>query len=177
MHQIVVGLNRTVAGQPALIARPQRLHQPPGGIVATADIAHFALPHQAIQRLQRLVDWGFCVIRMCLVQVDGIALQAAQRGVTGVDNMLAAQPLIVRPRPHLSANFGGDDHLAPVAPGLNPATDHLFADAAVIAFHPTAVYVCGVDEVPAHFGEGVHHRETRLLVGCPAELHRPQAKR
>jgi hypothetical protein len=51
------------------------LHRVPAGPVRTADVAHLARAHEAIERLHRLLERGKAVPLMYLIKVDDVGAQ------------------------------------------------------------------------------------------------------
>src|SRR5581483_5789822 len=90
IDQVVVVLHRYEA-MPSVLARCiERLTELPRRHAARAEVADLARAYQRIERLERLLYRCPPVPSMDLVEVDEIGAQAAQRGVAGFKDVLAA---------------------------------------------------------------------------------------
>src|SRR5438309_972251 len=61
VNQVVMRLERVKTHCMVNIGTPQRLDEPPGGIVGCSYVAHFACPSQVIERLKRFIDGSVCI--------------------------------------------------------------------------------------------------------------------
>src|SRR5699024_5284932 len=68
-----------------------------GGPFRDADVERLALPHDVGERLERLFERRLVVEAVSLVQVNVIGAEAAERAVDRFEDVLAAQPGVVRP--------------------------------------------------------------------------------
>ena len=175
MHQIVVRLKRIVARQIKSIAGPQRFHQMPRRQIGTADVANFTGFHQIIHGAQRLIEWGLFVPEVRLIQIDIVGLQTSQRSLACIQNMLAAQALIVGARAHRSTHFRGQDDLI-ARLSLQPLADQFFGHAARIARCPARVDIGRVDEVAARIHKRIHHGRAVFARRSPAKTHAAHAQ-
>ena len=88
-EQVVAGLDGVEAGQPERLAAADGPHQLVGQEVRAADVADLALVDEIVEGAQRLVDRRRRVIAVELVEVDVVGLQASQRGIDRVEDVLA----------------------------------------------------------------------------------------
>ena len=168
--------------QPFSSIRPRRA--PPGRRpVGHADVAGLAALHHRVQRLQRLVERGGRVVAVQLVEVDVVGLEALQRGVYGVQDVLAAHPLVPGSAPGAAHALGGDDVVVALA-------DQPIADDLLGAPHrgrrrrAQRIDVRGgVEEVDPALGRGVHdgaadilsHRSPKVMV--PRQSRETESRR
>ena len=87
VYQVVMRLERIVARQVVHLRGPDGLGQAPGGVVGAAQVTHLALVDQVVQGAQGFFNGGIFIVPMGLVQVDVVGIQAAQRGLGGLDNV------------------------------------------------------------------------------------------
>src|SRR5690606_29904726 len=81
-----------------------------GRPLADADIEHLALPYQVVEGAQRLLERGLEVEPVGLVQVDVVGLQAPQRPVERLHDVLAGQAAVVLARAGRPVDLGADLH-------------------------------------------------------------------
>jgi len=88
---------RLVADQ--LDAQLARQRGPCGDLLGVplgdADVERLAGPHQVGEGGHRLLERNGHVVPVCLVEVDVVRLEPAQRGVTALDDVLAGEPSVV----------------------------------------------------------------------------------
>ena len=77
--QAVLSLQRDEGGQIPGAAQPERIHQAVGGVVRAADVEHFALRDQIVERAQDLILRRVDVLHVDLVEVEVIGAPAAPR--------------------------------------------------------------------------------------------------
>ena len=107
----VIGLQAVETGEVIVIGIADRLHDLPGLPVGHPDVSHKALADQIIEGAHRLFDRRDRVIRVDLIEVDIVQLQAFQAALNAVENVNAAGADVVWPRPHGAENLGGDDNI------------------------------------------------------------------
>ena len=167
IDQVVARLDAVEPHHVSPVTQPERPRQLPGGEVAAAQVAHLTPPHQVIQRVERLFQWGRGIPGMDLIQVDIVRLQAPQAGLDLLEDRRAGEPLSVRPLSHPAPDLGRQDHS--VAPAVQGLADDLLAAAA-------AVDVRGVQKVDPRVERAVDHTQGEGLVGLIAEGHAAQAQ-
>src|SRR6476620_7224739 len=74
--------------------------------IRTTDVAHLALAHEDVQRLQRLFKRRQRVVRMNLIEIDVVSLQATQTTLDGVENVPARRTNGVAALSGTSRNLG-----------------------------------------------------------------------
>ena len=125
-----------------------------------------ALLDELIERLEGLVDGGFDVGVVLVVEVDAVGAEAAQAALTAVDDPLPEHPwrvgLVLRPGQELR----GDDDL--VTPGTESGAEKLLGLA-------TAVHLGGVEVGDAGIESGVHDRRRGVAVELHPEVVAPEA--
>ena len=86
----------TSRSKPISSAISQRLGDLGGLPLADADVQHLALADEVVEGPQRLLERRLVVEAVRLVEVDVVGLQPLQRGVAGLDDVLAGQTALVR---------------------------------------------------------------------------------
>ena len=165
VHEVVVRLKGDVSGQPLARGYGERFGQPRRRVVRRRDITDFSFPQDGVERVQRFCERRVRVVRMCVVHVDAIDLQAPQRGLGCRPDSCGREPL--EPRRH--ADLRGDHHVVAGAACRHPAADDRLRFTAGMAGHPRRIHVRGVDEVATRRRVRVEHIERLLLVCGPAE--------
>ena len=143
--------------------------------IGGADRLHLALLHQARVRLERLVERGLFVVPMRLVEVDGIDLQALERLLDRLHDVIRAQAFVAQA--HVGADLGRDDDVVVPAAARDPAADDGFGFTALVPRHPARIRVRGVDQVEPGADEGVEQPERGGFVDRPAEDIAPEGER
>src|SRR5262249_28350509 len=77
--EVVLRLDRLVADEAALVARPERAGETPGDVVRRADVTHLALTNEIVKRAQRLVERRVRIVPVRLIEIDVVGLQTAER--------------------------------------------------------------------------------------------------
>ena len=132
----------------------------PGIHARGAEVARLARTHDVVERFEGLLNRGVRVEPMDLVEVDVVGAEPTERGVDGVEEMLAGQPAVVRTVTHGEEGLGRDDDLRPGAEVAHGATENLLADS-------VGVHVGGVEEVDARLNGALDERASRRLVEDP----------
>ena len=144
-----------------MVLHRDRVREEPGREVRGAHGADLARAHEAVERLERVLERDVRVGRVELVEVDVVDPEAAQARVAG-----GADPVRLQPGPagvaDGHADLRGQDHL--VAAALQPGRERPLAEA-------VAVDVGGVDQRPAGIDEGVQHPVRVVLRGLAAHEH------
>src|SRR5437667_286839 len=92
-----------------------------------ADIAGLAALDDIVQRFDCLLDRGFVIPAMDLVEVDVIHAEPVQAGVDLAHDCLARQAAAVRTGAHPAIYFGRDDHLVAAGQILDSPSEDLLA--------------------------------------------------
>jgi len=95
-----------------------------------------------------------------LIEIDMVDLEPPERGIDGIEDVLARQPPVVRPLAHLVVDLGRDDDFVALGEVLERAPQHLLADA-------ERVDVGGVEEVDAVLERALDERPRRFLIEHP----------
>ena len=139
----VIGLKRGEAAETAPIGDAQRLHDPPGGPVGHADIAHMTLADKIVERPHRLFDRRHRIHAVDLVEVDIVGTQPAQAGLDRIHDMPARGAAVIGPVAHLPQNLGRQHHVGARPAGIaHGGAGDLFRKSARID-------IGGVDEIDA----------------------------
>src|SRR5271166_4697843 len=161
-HQRIFVLTRNERIQPAGLRRPLRLHHLPGGEVGTADVTHIAMPHEIVERAQRLLDRRARIRRVDLIQIDPVGAQPAQAVLHLAHDVAARSADLHAFIVHRHAELGGEyDPLAVVAEDLAQAC---LRSAAL------AIGIGGVEQRDAEIKRLVDHLAGRLEVDAAAEI-------
>jgi hypothetical protein len=164
-----VGLEHPVAGQAVAVADRERLAQARGAVAGGPELADPAVAHERVERSQRLLQRHRLVVLVGVEEVDAVRLQARQRGLGALLDLLGADAGEV-------PDLGRDDHLVAVAARGHPGADDRLRLAAAVALGPDGVDVRGIEQVAAGRRVGVEHGEGLLLVDRPAEDVAPQTQ-
>jgi hypothetical protein len=70
---------------------------------------------------------------MGIVQVDAVCLEAAERVLTGAEDVVLAKPLVIRAVTHRVVDLGGEEHSVSLARFLQKASDDTLAFARIVA--------------------------------------------
>src|SRR5918997_4613273 len=73
-----------------------------------ADVEHLALPHEVVERPQRILERGSLVVAVALVEVHVVHPESPQRGVALLGYVLAREAPVVRPVAHGEVDLGGE---------------------------------------------------------------------
>ncbi|MNT00616.1 hypothetical protein D3C72_1350530 [compost metagenome] len=177
-QQAVARLHRHEAREPVQLGLAQRARQAVGQEVRHADVARAARLDDDVERLQAFFERGLAVVHVQLVQVDVVGLQALEREVDGVEQVLARGALVPGVGADLVDGLGGD-HEAAAARGallVEPVADDLFGAAGGLDGAAQRVHVGGVKEVDAGVGGLVQDLVRHGLVGLQAEGHGAQGQ-
>ena len=164
---------RRLLGAEALEApvacRPLRLDDLAGGERGGPDVADLALLNEIGERAERLVDVGFGVGAVHLVEVDPVGTQAPQRVLDLGDDPAARTAAVVRVLVHRHTELRGQHDI--VATALERLADDLLRLAG-------GVDVGGVDEVDPGVQRAVDDADRVVVVGVApgAEHHRAEAQ-
>ena len=131
-----------------LLGRGQRLRELPGGHAAGAQVAHLAVAHQGVERVQGFFDRRGEVPAVNLVQIDVVHLEPPQRMLARLDDVFAAEAAAVRAVGHRHVDFGSDHDVVARGEFVEPSAGDLLA-------HPERVHVRGIEEGDAGF-QGQH---------------------
>ena len=136
------------------------------GKVGRAEVADFALLNEVVQGTEGLLDRGFGVGPVDLVEVYVVGVEASEAVFHGVENVVAGSASAVGVVVHGHNELGGYNQA--VATTLDPISDHLLGLSEVID-------VGGVDEVDAKVESLVKDSEgARLIIAAP-EVVGPEA--
>ena len=118
-QQIISGLDRDDARAllTSLRPRPGHLVRLP---VGNTDVSGLAAAHDLVESVQGLIERCLRVVAMELVDVDIVRAKASERGIDGVQDMLAGQTLFPGLRSHDADALRGHDELGTLA--LQPPT-------------------------------------------------------
>ncbi len=151
-------------------------------MVAGSEDAHGAVPHQAGERPDGLLQRYGPVLDVGVVQVHPVGAEPSQTAVDGVPYGLLAQPFQVggplgtAGRVGAGTGLGGQHRAVPGAPAAQPASEQQLALVAGRARHPAGVVVGGVQEGAARLGEAVEDGERGRFVDGGAERQGAQAQ-
>ena len=90
------------------VGAAERARQPVGQEVGHADVARAARPHDDVERFEGLVERRLAVVAVQLVEVDVVGLQARERAVDRIEQVLARGALVPGARADLADRLGGD---------------------------------------------------------------------
>ena len=165
--EVVERLQALVARQTLPRADGQRLGEAAG---ARGSRRRWRAPCPAsisrVEGAQGFLQRGVGIVVVGLVEVDVVGLQALQRVLHRLPDIVGRQALAVRP--HFLADLGGDDHPVAIAAALQPLADDGLGFAALVARGPARIDVRGVDQLEAGVDEGVEQ---------PEESPRPRSSR
>ena len=152
-----------------------RLRDIPAGEVAPTDVDDLALLHERLERLPDLVPRRLSVDVVHLVHVDDGRSAARRRLSSGVADVQRREPGLVRPRPHLAVDLGGEHHL--VAPPA-PLANHLPTIVSVVPTPLRCPYTFAVSKklIPCSSARSMIAWLSGSLVSR-SEVHRPQTQR
>ena len=80
----------------SFVGGPQRLNEAITRVIRAAHVADLALGHQVVERPERLFDGDRDVLEVHLVKVDEIGVEAPERRLTRLDDVLSREPSVVR---------------------------------------------------------------------------------
>src|SRR6478609_8164409 len=144
-----------------LLGEPDALADLLGGPLADADVERLALADDVGKRLHRLLERGLGVVAVGLVEVDVVGLQALQRAVDRLHDVLAGQARVV-----LAARTGGPVDLGEDLQRLPPlALERVAEDRLGLG---VGVDVGGVERGDAAVERGPHALHRRLVLDLRA---------
>ncbi len=79
-----------------VIGQPQGFCDLLGRPFRDADVVDLPLPHEVVERAQRLLEWCLVVEPVGLEKIDVICLQALERSVESLHDVFAREPAVVR---------------------------------------------------------------------------------
>ena len=173
VQEVVVILHRCEARPAVPLGGRLRLGELPRRHGAGAQIASLAGPDDIVQRLHRLLDRGFGIPAMHLVEVDVIHLETPERGVDRREHVLAREAATVGAGRRRIEDLGRDHHLV----ARDQSAQHPPGDDLARA---TRIHVGGVEERDAALERATHDRLRCPLVEHPgssrrvAEAHHPE---
>ena len=109
---------------------------------------------------------------MCVININVITLQPAQRVITSCCNVVRGEPFSSGEHAHLC----GDHNLFSVLARLLPLANDRFALASDIAIFPFGVDICGVDEITGAIEVGIEDLEGLRLICAPAKYISAEAE-
>jgi hypothetical protein len=109
-----------------------------------------------------------------LVEIDVVGLKASERGVDGVEDVLAGEAPVPRAGAGGARALGGHDEL--VAAAGQPAAQDLLGASDRLRGAAERIDVGGVEEGDAALGRVVENGARRRLVALQPEGHRAQAQ-
>ncbi len=127
IQQVVLRLHRDEPRPPIALGDAQRAHQLPGVPGAGADVAHFPLSNELLERAERLLDRHGVVEAMDLIEVDGLDAEPPQAALARLHDVLARQALPVRRVAHRPEHLRRDDDLVEIRHRPKRAPGHFFA--------------------------------------------------
>lgn len=172
VDQVVFGLQDLVARQLVRVGDVERVAQLRRAEVAGADGAHLARVDEPLVGAQGICLRYGGVERVREVHVDVVGAQARQRCADGLRDVGGRQAFTGRRvGGGALAHLGHDLHALALrgAAGAQPGADDAFRLAALVAGHPAAVDVGGVDGGQARVDQAVEHGKAGGLVGRPAQ--------
>jgi hypothetical protein len=98
-EETVLWLVRRNPSELLAVADRQRLHRPPGLVVAARRVAELALPLQVIERAQHLLQHCLHIDMVSVVEVDVIGSVAVKAALNRVHDMQRDMPHSFRPGP------------------------------------------------------------------------------
>jgi len=117
IHEVVLALHRDEPLAVVDLRLVERLHQLPGGHGARADVADLPLLDEVVERRERLPDRRVLVPAVDLVEVDVVGVQSVEARARLVEDVLAGEPLSVRPVVHSAVHLRRDGEFLAVALG------------------------------------------------------------
>ena len=172
-HEVVLGLQPNVSGEPIVFADIQRFLQSRGRILRGGYVANLAFLNQLGKRLKALTQWCLRVIFVGVIEVDMVSLKPREGVITGGDYVLSREPGPFRQFCH----FGRDDYRISIAMPLHPIPDDGLALATHISIFPFRVNICRIDEISAMHGVGIEYIKGFGFSGAPSEDIASKAER
>src|SRR6266550_1635513 len=111
INEVVVVLHRDESSPAISLGHAERLCHLPRVTRACADVPHFALLDEMIQRGESLLDRNRSFESMDLIKIDCVDAQSFQAGVTCLKNVLTREAAHVWSVTHGEVDFGGKDYL------------------------------------------------------------------
>ena len=130
--------------------------------VRAADVAHLALPHEIVERAQRLLDRRLLIWPVQLVEVDPVGAQPLQARLDRMHDVTPRRTAQLARIVHRQAELGCEHDLLALV--TENASERLFRTAFV------AVAVRGVDQVDAEVDRLVHDALRRRKIDTAAEI-------
>ena len=130
-----------------------------------APIEYFAVAHQVVHRTARFFQRCCTIVAMALIQVHVVGLQALQRGVDLLVDLLRRQPAV--DGRHFEVHLRGEHVIGALVPGQHLSEQRLRRAA--------AVDVGGVDEVDPRVERRLHAC-LGLFALDPARIGQPRAE-
>ena len=170
-QQVVTRLRRNKPRHLQGVLPSERPGQTVGEEIRYADIARLARADDRVHRCHHFVERRCGIVHVQLIKIDVISLEATERGLNGVQNVLSRIARVPDGGTHRAAAFGRKDKSASLVAEPAAGNDFRAAD-----FRTGRIDVGGVDEVDAGLGDLVEHFVgfcfTRLLSECScAEDH------
>src|SRR6267142_3364141 len=160
----VVGLERIEAGEILELGDAQGLGDLPGLPVRDADVADLALGDEGVERAKSLFDRGDGVVRMDLVEIDVVCLEAAKAGFNGIHNVSTRGADVIAARADTRVN-------------LRRKHDVLAGNFEILERLPKSrltftlrVYVCRIEEIDATVDRCLDQFVSSLLVDAADDL-------
>ena len=150
-------LHRDEARQAMLLSNIQRLLKLPGEHGGCTDVVGLAGLDHVMQRFHRLLDGGFVVPTMDLVEVHVINLKPFQTVVDLAQDRLARQPGAIRPFAHFAMYLGRNDDLIPLREVLQSTAE-------VLLTRPNGVDIGGIEEIDPQLEGFLDDRPAVFLV-------------
>ena len=126
----------------------------PCGPVGEADVAHFALTYDILERLDGFLDWRDGVDLVHQVHVDVVGAKAGEAAIHGLEDVTSRETGLDERRPHAIADLRRDHDF------LALRSDRLAENALGLA---AGVDVCRVEEVDAGV-DGARHECVRACL-------------
>ena len=173
-RQIVARLHRRHARKVLHFGTADGARKPEAHPVGHADIARLAGAHDRVERFQRFVERRRRIEAVQLIEIDIVRLEALQRRVDGIQDVLARHALVPTLRSHAAHAFGGKDVF--VAPALQPAAHDLFGAPDRRDVAAQRIDVGRVEEIDAAVGGRVEDGVALGLVALQTEGHGAEAE-
>src|SRR5258705_12954751 len=160
----VVGLERIEAGEILELGDAQGLGDLPGLPVRDADVADLALGDEGVKSAKSLFDRGDGGVRMDLVEIDVVCLEAAKAGFNGIHNVSTRGADVIAARADTRVN-------------LRRKHDVLAGNFEILERLPKSrltftlrVYVCRIEEIDATVDRCLDQFVSSLLVDAADDL-------
>lgn len=175
----------------------QETRQAPGRLIRKPDVAHLASLHQAVERVERLLDRDLVGMRLArgaakqrhgaigpvkLIEIDIVRLKPPQRAFDGLVDVarVEAGGLAVGTEPGIGAasdDLRREDHLVAGAAALEPAAEDLLGRALRLRLGRDRVELGRVEEIDPLIERIVELRVALGLGVLLAPRHGPEADR